>query len=334
MSKKPRKKDPTCSPTYIVLSSIEGGVTTVPALVKLLKKHKTTIYETINSCQEQGLVLRIGKSPAVYELTGSGKIFVMRVERNVGSILKVGKTSLVVNKKNIRLHRTTIKFKLLDDSGDVVRWTSVQQMKGWVKKFLKFRGEIINGEACDFTVEKTTKHLILYYSKDVPRSKDAQRLLFDFTLRLVIYCEHWFRSRGVVFDDTSGVTIHQHLASEEATNSMVDTSTEVQIGLGRGASSFFGTEMWAKAWVDWSKKRDRSVMDIESNDLVYLEKKVLVPELVVDIRRDQRFIGSVFAEMSLNLAEYNTNIKLHTAVQRKQLQNLEKMNKLLQRLGK
>ena len=329
-----RKKDPTLSPTYIVLSSIEGGVTTVPALVKLLKKHKTTIYETINSCLNQGLVLRIGKSPAVYELTGSGKIFVMRVERNVGSILKVGKTSLVVNKKNIRLHRTTIKFKLLDDSKDVVKWTSTQQMKGWVKKFFKFRDEIINGEKCKFTVEKTTQHLILYYNRDVPRGKDAQKLLFDFTLRLVIYCGHWFRRQGVVFDDTSGQTIHQHLATEETTNSMVDTSTEVQIGLGRGASSFFDTEMWAKAWVDWSKKKDKSIMDVESNDLVYNEKIVLAPELIVDIRRDQRFIGSVFAEMSLNLAEYNTNIKLHTAVQRKQLQNLEKMNKLLERLGK
>jgi hypothetical protein len=68
--------------------------------------------------------------------------------------------------------------------------------------------------------------------------------------------------------------------------------------------------MSAKAWLDYSKSKDKSLLDVESNDLTYNEKLILVPEKVHDIALNQGFV----VEMSKNLRVYNENILLHMSV--------------------
>jgi len=304
----------TSDATYTVLSAIENGITTRKKLAEQLKKHKSNISRQVKKAKYFGLVTTIGKSPAVLELTGKGKIFIFHNSTNKS---KVAQSSLCAkNKNNIRLHRLSMKFKILDDSKDSVQWEETP-VKNWTKKIMKIdKFEGLNH--FKYTIEKTPKHIILYGSAELPRD-NYEAAKTDFVLRLVRHADYWLKKRGVYFNDLSGETSNQHLAVEEKTNEYVDKHTTVEIDLGRTSTSFFKTKMAAKAWLDWSKKKDKSILDIESNDFSYNEKLVMVPEYVAEMYKETRELSSVIHIGLPALGEYNKNLKLHIEVQKRQL---------------
>jgi len=286
-----KKKTQTLTPTYITLSAIEGGITTIPGLTKILNKHRSTIHETVNKAIRVGYLTKIGRNPMVLELTGKGKIYLMRTEKNIN----VGFSSLGVTNKKIRIHRLSIKFNLLDDSKENLTWDKVIPIRNWSKKF-----KFIDFDGFKFTVEKTPKSIVLYLDAIIPRSKDFYAELTTFILRNVRYADYYLRVRGIRFDDLSGQVLHQHLASEEPSNELVGSKSAVEVGLGRKAQAVYKTDMKAKVWLDWSKSKDKSILDIESNDLTYNEKLILVPEKVHDIQVKQDLVGGLFSELAGN----------------------------------
>lgn len=296
-----KKKDQTLTPTYKVLSAIEGGITTIPHLTKILKKHRSTIHETVQKCNRMGLIEKIGKKPLVLNLTGKGKMYLMRIEKN----MNVGFSSLGVRKKKIRVHRLSIKFNLLCDEKENVSWDKVIKVKNWSKKFKKIVFRDFN-----FTIEKTSKSIILYLNVELDKSLSFNSELIKFILRSVRFADYYLSKRGVRFDDLSGEVLHQHLASDELSNELVDSKSTVEIDLNRRAESVFPTKMSGKAWLDYSKSKDKSILDIESNDLTYNEKLILVPEKVHSIELSQRSVVGMLD----NLKVYNENILLHMSV--------------------
>lgn len=279
----------------------------MPALCNILKVHKSNISRTANKAIKMGFLEKIGKKPAVLNLTGKGNLFLLRAEKNI----KVAFSSLGVRNNatlsdsKIRLHRLSIKFNLLSDANENIKWDKITNVKNWSKKF-----KFIDVRGFKFTIEKTPKSVILYLDAVLDRNLDFFSQLMEFILRHVRFADYWLSRRGIRFDDQSGEVLHQHLAHNEPSNEKVDKKSTVEVGLGRKAESVFKTKMSAKAWLDWSKSRDKSILDIESNDLTYNEKLILVPEKVHAIAENQGFV----IDMAQNLKAYNENIKLHMKV--------------------
>lgn len=322
---KTQTKTQTLTPTYTVLSAIEGGATNIPTLSKILNKHRSTIHETVNKCNTIGLLEKIGKNPITLNLTGKGKIYLMRTEKNIN----VGFSSLGVRKKKIRLHRLTIKFNLMDCRKENISWDKIVKVKNWSKKF-----KFIDYKNFKFTIEKTPKSIVLYLSAEINRDLDFYAELTNFILRHVRYADYYLKARGIYFDDLSGEVLHQHLAHDEPSNEMVESKSTVEVDLNRKAGAVFKTKMKAKAWLDWSKSKDKSILDIESNDLTYNEKLVLVPEKVHRIEVIQQNVQVLYDNMAENLKVYNQNILLHISVMKDIKKGVKDLAKATRRLKK
>lgn len=160
-----KKASPTTDPIYTLLSTVESGVTTVPEIAKQLGKHRTTIHEHVNKAIKKGLLLKIGKSPMVLNITGLGhkKLKSYVGEANAGDTKTKNSTSnskfkQVSSSRRIYGHNVSWKFPLADDC-------KIPFKEGW-DNFTKLpRGKF--NVRYDFNLKKafvrqTNKHLIVF----------------------------------------------------------------------------------------------------------------------------------------------------------------------------
>jgi hypothetical protein len=85
--------------------------------------------------------------------------------------------------------------------------------------------------------------------------------------------------------------------------------------------------MPARAWVDWSGCKDKSILDLESNDMTYTEKLIMVPEHVSELLAHTIVFDDIMARFSDSLVVYNKNIELHLSVLQEMRDTLRALRK-------
>jgi len=294
--------------------AIDSGTCTLPTLTKKLRKNKATVFKMLNRLQIQGLTTKLEGRPAVYSLTEKGKELVKKANQKH----EVAQSSGGGNNLNYqeflqethrkpkslffeppRFHALMLKFPVIDDK-KLVKWHKSVAVNNWIRKlyFVEFPIKL--------TIERTTKSIILRFGE---KSLSHSRFFSDLVVWVVkgiFYSYFWLKNQGIEID-FSGLTLMQHSASvgRGLEESLSETNL-VELDLNRKASSVFPNRIPAKAWVDWSK----GAPEFETNDLLWQEKFLGMPEEVFLVRRDLN-------QLYVALAEYGVHLKTHTAVMKK-----------------
>ena len=192
-----------------------------------------------------------------------------------------------------------MKFPLIaDNSTDA--WTKSVKVNNWIRKFY----------FADFpvklSIEKTSKSIILkLHEKKLSHSKFLSDF-FVWVVQGVLYSYLWLRKNGIEID-FRGMVVRQHTANvSRGLKDKLDRRVRVELDLGRKAKSLFPTNIDAKAWGDWSK----GVPEFESNDVLWQEKFLAMPDEVFDLAKKMNVLHTA-------LAEYGIHLRTHTSVMKK-----------------
>lgn len=185
-------------------------------------------------------------------------------------------------------------------------------MRNWVKGITKVEWPI------GFTLERTPENILLDFTTFETRRGRFLDDYIDYIRRGEWYAYLWLLERGIKINILEGRTIRQHLAAEAPeVDSRLPPGGTVRVKLGRKARSAFPGDAEAAAWADRSTG---GVPDAETNDLVWMERYLEMPEAVAELR-NLLFPG---------LVEFSKQLSLHIQVQSANL-NLSKKNFQVQR---
>lgn len=274
-----------------VLTAVYAGVDTQKNLKIYLKKSQAWISKTARQLEKQGLLRKTGW-PQILELTARGQILVSRQSS------KYSKFSDRVKPKNSRVHSVSFKFPILHDhfTGN---WDKISNnLTNSIRAYKKIEFPI------HVTIEKTTKSIILHL-----HDKQIDRHIFftEFTewiIKTIFYAYHYLKRKGLEFDFLEIQAIKQHVANPSPEDEhILDPRATFSKDLGRQAHFIAPSPQPARAWID----RSLGPLEVETNDLEYEEKYLMVPENVEAILHGQ-------ARFHQDLDLYSQNIEKHLAV--------------------
>lgn len=322
MKKTNATRNATLPTNYKILQLIEQGLTVAPKLIRILMMNKTTIYRHLYNLTEQRLISKLGKSPAVYSATARGRIELMNFIKHTKSRTKLHKValpSLRLVPQKTRVHALAIKYPLLEDNftGD------------WDKVVSNFKNSIKNYifiPEASVTIEKTSKSIILHIHKKTINTRELLSGYLEWLNSLTAFTYYFLLKKGIKFDHWNGKIIRQHIATKaEDFEERVGKGT-FEIDLNRKAKSYFPSSMDAKAWID----RSKGGLEIESNDLPYKEKFLLMPELIFEIDNNVSDFKDNLELYNRSLKVYDKNIKLHIEVMTEMKNTLKEMRNIME----
>ncbi len=233
-----------------------------------------------------------------YSLTEKGRKFLVFLAQD----RKSPKSSLYVKESNIRSHNLGIKLRILRDNPDADFSNELNYGTNPANRGKMFTITF----PIPMTVEKYTKHMVIDFHKFYTK---PTTFMNDFYLRMwkgVWYIsEYMKRKYDIRVDALEPEIIRFHLANERPDmNDKVKERAMVKVNLKRKSRVIFPTDMDAKAWLD----RSQGNVEIETNDTLYEEKMLLMPENVDRIGQylvDQNKIMNTFSK---NIAKHNIAI--------------------------
>ena len=233
-----------------------------------------------------------------WSLTPAGKEYLKELTFKTFSL----RERKVLNPPRARLHDLKVKFRVLDDKGRICWGLNKPLSPNWKRYYLK-------GLPLDCTLERRVgkKTFIVAHFKELETDKPLFLSEFSaYVTRASFSLYTYLLKEGVTIDPGSAEVVNQHIANETPElNEAVDNHSRHEVNLSRKALSFFPSQLQAKAYYD----RSRGPLDIETNDMLYEDKLLLMPETLHDLK----------TEISPVLREFSDNLTLHLGV----LRNLE-----------
>lgn len=263
-------------------------------IAEALKMRKNTLKYHIDKLLSFGFIEREFRSSFVkFRVTNKGKRF-MNLKFNRSS-----KFSLRVRDASSRLHNLKIKFPILEDQ-DKGNWEKETPINNWIKKFSYIDLPV------KITIEKTPTHIIAHFHQYETSRKMFLTEFFSWVMRGTFYLYYYLiREKGIKIDVFSGEVINQHIANHTPEHEKnVDKQMTLEISLNRNAQSIMKTNMLAKAWID----RSEGPLEIETNDLLYEEKLLMMPELTYDLYH--RVVPLMNTQITI-MNEFSKQIALH-----------------------
>ncbi len=247
------------------------------------------------------------------EFRSSFKYYVL-TEEGKQWLLEVKKSSLPVKEKSTRLHNLAIKFPIIKDNPEA-KFERETPINNWVKQYSVVTFPI------GITIEKTTKSIIVYFHQFETKKPMFLDEFYSWVLRGIYYVYYYLmKEKGIQIDIFQGEIIREHIANESPEfNDRISKRRTVEISLGRKAKAIFPAQFIAKAWID----RSLGNVEIETNDMIYEEKLLLMPELVYEFSK--KFLPAI--EL---LAQ---QINLHLEVQHQQLEAIKELRKEISSLS-
>jgi hypothetical protein len=231
---------------------------------------------------------------------------------------EVKKFSLPSREKFTRLHNLAIKFPIINDNPNAA-WEKENKLNNWIEKYTVIKFPI------GITLKKTTNHIIAYFHQFVTKQENFLTDFYSWVLRGIYYVYYYLKKeKQIEIDIFNAEIIREHLANESPEfNQKVEKRKTVEILLNRNAKAIYPSQEQAKAWID----RSFGNVDIETNDMIYEEKLLLMPEMVFSLAENINKLNPVLD----NLAK---QINLHLEVQSQQLEAIKELRKELSDLAK
>jgi len=285
---------------------------------------KQRVFYYFKLLEQLGYIIPIFRSSfKKYEVTDSGLEFLEDAKR----VKKIPKSSLGMRSKPkppkpLRIHALAVKYPIIAEKPSNFKWEKEINLKNWTQKFYKIEKLPYN-----ITLKKTTKHIVAYFSEIEADRTEFVRDMLNFLLRASYLIFIFLRNEAnIEIDITRAEIINQHIASEEKKLAdITDEDTYVEVDLKRKAKSVLPTNINAKSWIDTSK----GDLELETNDLEYLENIILVGERVKQIHLALPYIFKIMTETQKSQTEeqrrfFTETIKVLASIGK----NIEKQNEL------
>ena len=258
-----------------ILKLIEEGKTR-PEIQKALSLKPQTAQYYLNKLEKLGMIKVIHSYPRTYELTPKGKRALVEGDIQLKSV-RPSDAPLPRGKK-VRIHAVQILIPVLKKGQDLPLKKEIN-LRGWVQRIVNIEAV---GIPMDATVEITTKNVRVYlHTVEIPQNLTALMRFSEYVGKIVNVVATVFRAYGWTLDVINYRVVNQHL---EQTAEEYESVAEggVEIDLNRKARAVTGNEMEqkAKAWTDKSP----GTLTIETNDRLYEEKLLRMPENVEEIK--------------------------------------------------
>ena len=268
---------------YEVLKAVEK-YQMLSKIASHLGYSKSRMSEIIKKLESEGLVKTVSKRPKIVMLTRKGVNLLYNSENSADHIwYAVGLRRL---EKFVFVCRVV--FRGFDFEGFRRFWVGFGDNNGYYN--LRF-------DLGSVRVFGNGSAVIMLSRLDPSRYSSLYAAVFDGLYRAISY----LYSIGVIVDWTTLRQVDQEVVFDGSEYDGVVKRGKYQVGLGREAQGLFnklGRE--AKAWLD----RSYGSLEIETNDLEYTRKLLLMPEI----------IHSLDKKLAPTLEELSTQIKLHLRV--------------------
>jgi DNA-binding MarR family transcriptional regulator len=276
-----------------LLELLEDGFT-LSKIAKLKDLNPSGITRKVKALIKENLVEQIpNSSPHQYKLTLSGRGYLVRNKRYITSLPESSdvksqsqNTPSVESflQPTISFHDFKVKLPITKH-GQLPNGTRQVALNGWIKQLARLDLPF------PLTLELTPSNAILHFSgKDLPRNMDFFTELFKYYTIGTYAAINYLKKYGYGVDVFAAEVINQHIAARAGESVEKQTGAGTfEVPLSRPAASISGTlKQEARAWIDRSEK---DKLHIESNDLVYEEKLIRMPEEVWRMKQEIRLIG-------------------------------------------
>lgn len=295
-------------------------------IAKFLGSSVQNISRKLKYLEKKTFIKKIKSYPVFFEISGNGKIWLERYKRGISTLssLPVRQPTQMTTftENSINFHDFKIKIPIMKEGH--APETKKVKINNWIKQFARIELPI------PLTIEITTKSAILHLTaKNLPRNTDFFAKLTQWYFLSVLSANSYLKQRGYVLDLFSIEVISQHIASKtnETTDKEIPKGSVVEIDLKRKAESIAKTEGKAKAWID----RSDGIAEIETNDLTYEEKLLLMPETIERLDKKVDKNNEINTKYYESIKQYTKQINLHLNVEKNQLENLKKQNELMEK---
>lgn len=288
--------------TYKLLLAIKKGQ--YPAqIARQLKIPESTIKSRIKRLIKLRFIKEdLRTSFVIYRLLPKGYNYNQRYKDELSRYLR--------GKRKTRLHRLNIKFPITDNNLNVTLQKSYS-LNNWIQEYSKVVFPI------GITIKRTPKSIIAMFHEFETTRGQALTDFFSHIFRGTYYLYYYLKKeKGITIDIFEGKLTDQHLINETPElKDIVDRKKTTIIDLARKAKSVFPTIIGAKAWLDHS----RGLPEIETNDFLYEEKLLLMPENIEKLAN----------ALTPAIVELTKQINLHLEIQKQTLKVMKKMEKKL-----
>lgn len=303
---------------YRILLRIKKGLYS-DEIARQIRMKKGSVSRFIKKLEEFNYISRVLRSNCViYEVTPKGHAWM-----NDYKMARSGKntnSSLSMKEKNTRLHNLAVKFPILKDNKEA-KFDKKVEINNWTKQYSTLSYPM------GMTLEKTTKSVIVYFHQFQTTQEMFLSDFYNWVFKGTYYVYYYLMKQGITIDIFSGEIIREHIANESPElNDRIPKNKTVEVGLDRKARAIFPANFMAKAWLD----RSMGDVDIETNDMIYQEKLLLMPENIHSMRQDLENLGPTLQALT-------QQINLHLQVQedtRKVLAEMSKTLKVMRKGGK
>lgn len=272
-----------------------------------LNMDRQKVFYHVHRLEREGYVVKEFRDAIEnYSLTELGQ----KLFEEIKFFMKSQKSSLyVTNASNIRNHNLAVKLKIIRSNPTA----DLSKEAGYhVNPANKGRIFVI-AFPISMTVELYSEHVLIDFHKFRTQPTTFMNDLFLRMWKGIWYLSGLLeRKYGIVVDAYEPEIVRFHQANERPDlDDKVKEKMQVTIDLGRKSKVIFPTEIPASAWMD----RSMGHVEIETNDLVYEENLITMPERVSNIEANQARqieIEGKFAEQ----------IELHLEVEDRTLEKL------------
>jgi len=263
---------------------------------------KSRMSEILNILEEKGFVKSISKKPRIVMLTNKGRKLIDRNENSMGNIwYLVGLRRL---EKFVFICKVV--FRGFDFEGFRGRWVDWGNGSGYYN--LRF-------DLGSIRVFRDGKAVIYLSRLDPSRYSSLYAAVFDGLYHAVSY----LYSIGIVVDWTTLKQVDQEVVFDQSDYDNLVKKGKYSVDLARKAEGILNyLDNNAKAWLD----RSMGPLEIETNDLEYTRRLLLMPEIIYNLDK----------KLAPILEELSNQIRLHLEVEERTLSTLEKLSRYIEEL--
>ena len=292
-----------------VMLLLRDEAKTPTQLIRLLKIPERTLYRYLKFLYQNKLVEKAKKGKiTLYRLSQLGHDLLKQSKNltNIKQLPKKRKTAkkvsirtsevdTVIKKSDenllsdVRVHDLVIKVPIVRSNPSLRAEKVNDKVRNWVEKYFKLSD-------LNVTVKVTTKHVICYlHSFSLPANLGFFASLGLYLAKLLISLERalWQKYR-ILVDVEKATIINQHYASQaDWLRDVTSKNKQVTVQFNRKAVSPLGNLLNQQAWakIDWSQ----GLPEIETNDLVYEEKLLLMPEKLFQLDVKVSYLIGLFS---------------------------------------
>lgn len=300
-----------CTSTYRILLRLDSKQY-MKQIARQIGIKYTTLRNRVQKLELHGFIKRDFRTNFIsYSLTKEGKELMPLLKKPQSAKISppMNVRSTLEKEGYVRKNNLSYEFPILKDNLEA-QWQEKNKHGTWYgyKDILAF--------PIGMTIVKHPNKIYVHFHQFRTEKKRFLIENMTYIMRGILYLEQYLRhKKGIEIDTIAGMTKSLEVANEmPEQEGNFDKAMKTSITLTRKAQALFPSEMKVKAWLDHSK----GFPEIETNDLLYEEKLLLMPETIHKLEKQQDFMWQ-------NQIKFAENLQTHLEVMQEMKETMKQI---------